>query len=244
MPAVAEPPPILLEQDAACAYHASVNAVCTCKLCGAAICSVCDLSQSDGSHICPNCATQEAPPPLINPLRLAPHSTVPPTSYSAVPPAPPMPAGVHCAQHAHLQATAQCKLCGAFMCQTCTFDLPGGLRICPECATAAPTVSPGRKKLIIGSFALAIWCTIVWASVLGGMFRGLIRDREGQRVLGWMLTLLVPIPSLIGLTLGVSSMERRSANPISMWIASVWNGVILAGFMLIFVIGMLKGGGQ
>jgi len=54
-----------------------------------------------------------------------------------------------------------------------------------------------------------------------------------------MVVLLVP--SIIGVALAVSSMDRRLTNTIGMWIALIWNGVILGGFLLLLIVGMLKG---
>ncbi len=126
------------------------------------------------------------------------------------------------------------------MCQTCTFDLPGGAKICPTCATAAPKLSPKRKKLLIASYVLAVWCTIVMMALFGGMFRGFVRDKDDQEVLGLIFICLLLAPSITGLALGLSSMDKRLSNSIAMWVATVWNGVILAGFLLLEIVGLMK----
>lgn len=223
---VAEAPPLRLQTRTVCIQHPSVAASYTCRSCGAAICSTCDFPQPDGGHACPNCAVQSATPsPVMNPgVRL--------------------PSGVRCVQHMNLPATAQCKLCGAFMCRTCTFDLSGGLKICPECATATPKLSPARKRLLIGAFVLAVWCTIASLAIYGGIFRGLIHDKESRAMVGWLVLALLPLPSLIGLTLSISTMERRSPNPMAMWIATAWNGIILAAFLCLFIKGLFSGGAR
>lgn len=129
------------------------------------------------------------------------------------------------------------------MCNTCAFDVPGGIKICPACATAPRTaVSPRRKKLLIGSFALAVWCTLVMGTLLSGAFKGMATDKTEQDALGMLLSFLLLIPSIIGLALGVSSMDRRLPNTMSMWIATAWNGLILAGFILLMIIGLMMGG--
>src|SRR5689334_20258548 len=98
IPPLAELPPVLLQEGSACANHPTVFAAFTCKRCGSPICATCAFPQPDGSHLCPNCATQQsyAPPPLSSRL--------------------PMPEGVRCVQHPNSAATAQCKVCGGFMC--------------------------------------------------------------------------------------------------------------------------------
>lgn len=93
---------------------------------------------------------------------------------------------------------------------------------------------------MIGSFALAIWCTIVMTALFGGIFRGLVNNKEDQELLGLFMMLLLLVPSIIGVALGVSSMDRRLPNSIAMWIATVWNGVILGGFILLMIVGMMK----
>jgi hypothetical protein len=218
----ADQPPVILAPDAVCAQHPSVAAAYACGSCGAALCVTCDFPQSDGSHLCPNCAQRQAAvPPVL--------------AVAAV-----LPSGVRCAQHANLAATSQCRVCGAFMCQTCVFDLPGGIKVCPACATAAPKLSPKRKKLLIGSFALAVWCTIVMAALFAGIFRGFIRNKEDQQLFGILLMFLLLVPSIIGFAMGLSSMDRRLSNSIAMWIATVWNGVILGSFILLIIVGLMK----
>lgn len=218
------PPPLLVE-GAACAQHPSVAAVHACTSCGTPICAVCDFEQADGSHWCPDCAHRAA----ANPSVLMPQAQ--------------MPAGVHCVQHPHLQATSQCKVCGAFMCSTCVFDLPGGMKLCPTCATTPQTaLSPKRKKMLIGSFALAVWCTLVMVALFAGMFKSMVTTKDDEQALGFVLMLILIVPSIVGLALGMSSMDRRLPNTIAMWIATVWNGLILGAFILLMIVGLMKGG--
>jgi hypothetical protein len=88
-----------------------------------------------------------------------------------------------------------------------------------------------------------VWCTIMMAGLFGGMFRGFVTDKESRELFGLVLMLLLPLPSLIGVALAVSSMDRRLPNTIAMWIATAWNGIILAGFILLIIAGIAKGGG-
>lgn len=150
---------------------------------------------------------------------------------------------IRCVQHPHIHATGQCKSCGAFMCNTCAFELPGGIKICPTCATSPKTtISPKRKKALVSSFVLAIWCTAVMGALMGGLFRPMITDEASQQALGMLLIFILLVPSIIGTALGVSSMERRMNNTMAMWIATIWNGLILVGFILLMIIGIMKGG--
>lgn len=150
---------------------------------------------------------------------------------------------VRCVQHPHIHATGQCKSCGAFICDTCAFDLPGGIKLCPTCATSPKTtLSPKRKKALVSSFVLAAWCTIVMVATMAGLFKQLITDKDAEQAFGMLLFIIVLIPSIIGTALGVSSMERRMNNTMAMWIATIWNGIFLVGFVLLIIIGLMKGG--
>ncbi len=96
--------------------------------------------------------------------------------------------------------------------------------------------------MLIGSFVLAVWCTLVMGALMGGLFQNMVTDKASENAFGYLITLILLIPSIIGLALGCSSMDRRLPNTIAMWIATVWNGLILAGFLLLMVIGLMKGG--
>jgi hypothetical protein len=218
-------PPPLLAEGATCAQHPSVAAAHACASCGTPICPVCDFAQADGSHWCPGCAHRAAvTPPVLTPQTQ-------------------LPSGVRCVQHPHLPATGQCKVCGAFMCNTCAFEMPGGTKICPACATTPQTaLSAKRKKMLIGSFALAVWCTFVMGALLAGMFKSMVTTKADQDAFGFVLMVILVVPSIIGLALGLSSMDRRLHNTIAMWITTAWNGLILGGFILLVIIGLMKGG--
>jgi len=225
-PASAPPPPIVaysLAGNAACAQHPGTPADYACRDCGTPICGVCSFDQPDGSHLCPNCAQRR---------------TV--FGTPAAPVAPIFPAGVHCVQHPHLAATAQCKSCGGFMCDTCKFELPGGIVICPTCAANPRTSLTGKQKLkLIGSYAAAIWCTLVMGAMFAGAFRSLAKDPGGEQALGFLLMIILLAPAIAGVSLGVASM-RRHATPISVWIATIWNSVILGGFLLLCIVGLMS----
>lgn len=218
-------PPLALAEGARCAQHPSTPATHACSDCGTPICDICGFEEPDGSRLCPNCAQRR--------LTLGP---------PAITAAPPGIEGVHCVQHPHLQATAQCKTCGAFMCDTCKFELPGGMQICPTCATTPrTTLSPKRKKMLIGSYAFAVWCTLIMGALFGGVFQEMASDKAGEQVLGVVLMIILIGPSIAGVALGVGVMDRRLPNTMAMWIATVWNGLILGGFLLMMIIGMLSG---
>jgi hypothetical protein len=221
-----------LAPGAVCIQHPHVTAAFACRDCGAAVCNVCAFTESDGSAFCPSCTGRR-----VSLGRFAgAAATMAPSLLVAT--ATRLPDGVRCVQHPNVTATAQCRSCGAFMCVTCDFELPGGLHVCPACAAAPKTtLSPKRKGLLIGSFALAVWSTLGMAVLLSGALADMIKTKEGEAALGVALSLLLLIPSIIGLALGFSAMDRRLVNGPAIWIAVVWNGMILAAFLLLSVIG-------
>ncbi len=215
-----------LVPGAMCAQHPSIPAACACTDCGTPVCGTCAFDEPDGSRLCPNCARRRA--------------TFGPPKAAA---GPLVPAGVCCVQHPQLQATAQCKTCGAFMCDTCKFEVPGGICICPACA-ASPrtTLSPKRKKMLIGSYALAVWCTVVMGALMAGAFKGMVTDKDDEEMFGYVLMLILVAPAIVGISLGVGVMDRRLPNTMAMWIVTIWNGVILGAFILLMIVGIMKGG--
>ncbi len=128
------------------------------------------------------------------------------------------------------------------MCSTCDFALPGGAHICPTCAAAPKTnLSPRRKKFMIWSYILAGWCTVGMAILFSGALAGMASSKSDQEALGGALMIFVVLPSIIGTCLGFSARNKHLPTPISVWIATIWNVIILACFGLLMVIGMAKG---
>jgi uncharacterized Zn finger protein (UPF0148 family) len=210
---------------AKCRQHPTVPASQTCDDCGTPICATCIFNEPDGRIFCPECATRRA---TTGSTRLSP-----------------LPAGAFCVQHSRVAATAQCKICGACMCDTCKFEVPGGIYICPSCAvTPHAALSPKRKKMLVGSYALAIWSTVVMMALFAGAFRSLVGNRDAQQILGFVLLLILVAPATIGVSLGVGVMDRRHPNSMAVWMATIWNGIILGGFLLLMIIGLMKGGAR
>ncbi len=228
LPAPAQDPsatPNVLTEGAACTQHPARDAAHACADCGKPICELCSFDDANGSHLCPACAQTRL---LYTPLPV-------------VAPQPQVPSGVHCVQHSNLAATAKCKICGGFMCDTCKFELPGGINICPTCAANPRTALTAKQtKSIIGSLVAAAWCTLVLGALFAGVFRNLAKETGGQQALGFIMMVFLIAPALLGVALAVGSMRRQQANPISIWIAIVWNGVILGGFLLLMIVGLLS----
>jgi hypothetical protein len=199
-----------------CAQHPNVATSTVCARCGVAICETCAFQGKDGGKLCLRCV-----------------ANLPVFSNEPAPPA--VPAGSCCVQHPSVAATQQCKLCGAFMCATCDFVMPGNLHVCPVCATAPrAALSPRRKKSMIASYVLAAVATLG----MGAGFSGLLAGSNNQER-GMFLMFFGLVPALAGMGMGFSAINRRLTNPMSLWIATIWNSVFVAGWLLLSVIGIM-----
>lgn len=167
----------------------------------------------------------------------SPEDSVPPATCKS----PPVRAGVMCAQHPKVQATQQCRRCGGFMCPTCDFAFPEDIHFCPGCVSKSEDgLSPRRKKFMIGSYVLAAWSTVGMTSLVSGAMSGMARTKEDQTALGWVLLVFVLGPAITGLSLGVSTKRKQAANPATLWIAIIWNAVLVASFVVLMLIGLTK----
>lgn len=203
-----------------CVRHANKPAEYVCARCGSPICATCSFPQASGSQLCPDCVNVVA-------TALAPGERA---SEDFT--------GVVCAHHPNVQAVRRCAVCGAPMCATCDFELPGRVHVCPTCV-AAPRqgLSGKRKGYLVWSYVLAAWCTLGLAVIFSGALAGTVESQAGVEVLGVIIFLLIFAPSIIGTALGFAALERRLANPASVWVAAIWNGIILAVLLLLVIIG-------
>lgn len=218
-----------------CGQHPTVAAEYSCVRCGAEICFTCAFLQTDGSQLCSTCAS--AGQPSEPRLTLAPYVPLAPRAAVVL---LEVPVGVRCVQHPDQQACFQCKLCGAFLCQTCDFPAAGGYHVCPPCATAPRTgLSSRRRKLVIWSYVLAVWATLATAVLLSGLLESLAETENEEEALGGLLTFGLLIPAIVGLALGCSAFDRRLNNPMSVWVAAIWNGLIAVLFILLCIIGLM-----
>jgi hypothetical protein len=132
--------------------------------------------------------------------------------------------------------------CQAWMCDTCAFPFPGDMYLCPVCASAGgERMSSRRRKTAAWAIALAIWSTLGLAILMSGALASLMQTKGDQEIIGTIVGFLVLIPTLVGSGLGVSCLDRRLGNPALVWVAAVWNGVLLAAMVLLMVIGTAKG---
>lgn len=254
-PGVASQPLPFPPPGARCVIHPQVAAICLCASCGAPVCETCQFPLPNGAGLCPRCAAAGyrpgmVPGPVAGPPppsgMYAPGGMVPGGGVQGWNPQtgriPDVLIGKFCAGHPEVQAQFLCHRCRVPICATCAFDYPGGVHLCPTCASRPDTrMSARRRGMVIASFALAVIATvgIFGALVLGAA--GGTDSEEAEMVMGVLFFLMGFLPSMVGLGLGISTMERNVATPASVWIASIWNGLVLGVFILLSVVGAFMG---
>ena len=207
-----------------CNHHPTIAAICSCSQCGGGICGTCDFPQADGTHLCPDCVTK--------PKQVAP----PPLHYSE----PEVEVGTMCAIHPQVQATQICKACGLPICNTCDFEFPGNIHVCPNCASKPEQpLSGSRKTRLVWGYVLAVFSTLALVFFL--FMAPQAETEEALEAIGIAMSVFILIPSIIGTSLSVSARDRRLTNPFSILIAILWNGIILGIFVLLNIIGILMG---
>jgi len=101
-------------------------------------------------------------------------------------------------------------------------------------------LSAKRKRSVRWSLALAVWCTLGLAVLLCGALAEVADTQEELAVLGVVISLLVLTPSIIGTAVGVSALDRRLTNPASIWVAVIWNSLILGLLLILTIIGTVS----
>lgn len=201
-----------------CAKHPNVKTEMACARCGVSVCGTCGFPQADGTQMCPDCVAL---------VRVGSGA------------ASNVPAGVNCTRHPDIQAVQYCRSCRAPVCGTCDFALPGGVHVCPDCVTKTNTgLSEKRKKSLNWAFALAVLSSLGTVAFFIGAAGGAFDDPDDAQVLGTLFSLFTFIPSLVGTALATSTLDRRLSNPASVWVAIIWNAIVLTIFILLSVAGL------
>ena len=183
--------------------------------------------------VAPAVAPPPPPPPPPPPLASAPVGT-----YPGVPTSP-ISLGVFCANHPGVPAFSRCRECGKSVCSTCDFAFPGGVHLCPACATStSKKLSPKRKKLVGWAYAMAIWCTLALILLLSGAFATTVSSRSEMEVINMVIGLVVFVPALVGGAVGLGSLDKRLGNPPVVIVAAVWNGILLALMVILTFVGL------
>jgi len=164
-----------------------------------------------------------------------------PPSYGAPYGGYAMPQGVKCQWHPENPAVAYCQSCRAPVCATCDFQFPGGIHCCPKCATSNEPrpLSSNRKQLAGWSIALAAGATLaLFLVIVISISMAGEPDEELAAFVGF-LVIGAMLLSIIGTALGFSSLDKRAGNPPLVWVGTIWNSVITAGWILLMLVGFM-----
>jgi hypothetical protein len=92
--------------------------------------------------------------------------------------------------------------------------------------------------MLVGSYACAVWCSIIMVALLGGAFAQMGKTKAGEEAVGLLLSMFLLAPGITGLALGIGAMDRRLSNSFAMWAAAIWNGLLLGVFVLLMIVGL------
>lgn len=129
----------------------------------------------------------------------------------------------------------------ATMCPTCDFEFPGHFHLCPTCATnPQTTLSPRRKRLIGLAYALAVVATLIIAVLFSGALADTERSNAEMEGIYNLIGVVVFAATVGGVALSLSALDKRLGNPAILWGAVIWNGMLLALWVLLSIIGSLN----
>lgn len=92
--------------------------------------------------------------------------------------------------------------------------------------------------MVVWSMLLAGWVTLFLVLLLSGALAEVVMEEAGATLMGS----LIMIPGLIGLALACGSLEKRAGNPPIVWVTVVWNGILMAVWIILCILGMMMDG--
>lgn len=165
----------------------------------------------------------------------AANARVPASSYEMQP-----ITGAFCISHPASPAVCYCQTCRAPVCATCVFVFPGGIQLCPACASnPRPQVSPRRKRLVWWSVGLGIWCLLSLITMVV-LVRQNPTNKADVDAIGTAFVFLTLLPSIIGVALGVATFDRRLSTPGIVWVGIISNGLVLLIWVLLMILGSMR----
>jgi len=202
-----------------CFRHPDSGAESVCVSCDKPICGICTYVQPDGAALCESCVTKKDS-----------------ASGASVPEAQKVAEGVMCVNHPGVQAMVQCKICRTAVCATCDFTFPGNLHFCPKCVIfEGEGLSSKRKKMLIWSCVSAVFASFFLVAFFGAASG--LRNEMGMVGALAVLGFLVIAASVTGTGLGFSAINKRQKNPMLLWMAAIWNLIIVGIYVLMSIIG-------
>lgn len=146
-----------------------------------------------------------------------------------------------CVRHGAVAAMHHCSYCQRPICQTCTFDFPGGLHLCPDCAVRPPeTLTPKRRSYLITSYVAAGLATLLITLMFTPTYPALVTTEAELDALLGGVSLLTWIVIIAGIAFGAMA-KGKKARSAAVWGAWVWNIVLLVVWGVFSVIGIMMG---
>ena len=148
-----------------------------------------------------------------------------------------------CQNHQQVAAVQRCIRCSARVCSVCDFTFPGDIHLCPRCVTSsAGSISPGRRGMMIGAYSTAGAATLLIVLFIVASASGAFGP--AGEIIGMLLFFLLVGCVIAGLGLGLGVIDRQLNNPVSVWIAAAWNGVLALGMLLLTIFGLIYMNGE
>lgn len=140
-----------------------------------------------------------------------------------------------CRNHPKIDAEFICQVCDAPICKTCAFEFRDCIHICPGCIDKPQSLSAKQKKYLIWSYAMSVVASVEFFIIIfiGAMFQKEISNKQEISIfILYLISILTGITSVIGISKAISAMFYHRKNPLSIWIALIWNSIPL-GFLLL-----------
>jgi hypothetical protein len=106
-------------------------------------------------------------------------------------------------------------------------------------SSAVQGLGPRRKRNVIWGYVLASIATICLAALMSGLMASYFVGMN-ETMAGLVFSLFTFVPAAIGFGASSSACERHLTNPMSIKGAIIWNGLLLAAFMALTIIGHLS----
>jgi hypothetical protein len=97
-------------------------------------------------------------------------------------------------------------------------------------------LTPKRRNMIIGSYVAAAFATLMLIGLFG-MFAVITGDTV-QTAASTIISVLLLGSAITGVALGFGAIHKGLKNPFSIWVAAIWNLVMLLIYFIISIIGL------
>jgi len=148
-----------------------------------------------------------------------------------------IPEGTMCHLHPAVPAVQICQVCKKPTCKTCDFAFPDNIHVCPNCVNKPQTLSPRQKKNLAWSYVMAAIATFGYFFIL--FMTAALGSNLPHQISGLLLMLVVLGPSIAGISFAINARTRNRKKTISMWVALIWNSLVMGIFLVLILIGNL-----